>query len=299
MTQFVLVLVCWIHLPCLPRLFFCEWRLTVLWQEDGWMGGMEGSAWWGRERWRLRHITFPQCIKGTGLSVTHTVRLGRGGGDGEERRSERRAEGGGEGDREKGGGEERERERAGKEESGLFFFCLTFHFLFFPIAPSPISDVIQVTYSSQRGSLPPLPLLSLFFFLSLSLLLPLFLPRCSADWLNAWMNRPLSFLLRWGRGWHRKPWGRRRAREEERMSDKEEREGGWESFHGIWTDIHWLLISSVTCEAVAIVFQCMHLCGCTRRGGERTYGGTLFHPLKTPRAHSLPLCGTNASSQSP
>lgn len=29
-----------------------------------------------QEGWRLRHITFPQCIKGTGLSVTHTVRKG-------------------------------------------------------------------------------------------------------------------------------------------------------------------------------------------------------------------------------
>lgn len=33
-------------------------------------GGGRGRR---REGWRLRHITFPQCIKGTGLSVTHTV----------------------------------------------------------------------------------------------------------------------------------------------------------------------------------------------------------------------------------
>lgn len=39
-------------------------------------GGMEA----------IRHVTFPQCIKGTGLSVTHTVRMGRGGGDGGEER---------------------------------------------------------------------------------------------------------------------------------------------------------------------------------------------------------------------
>lgn len=70
----------------------------------------------------------------------------------------------------------------------------------------------------------------------------------------------LVFYLRWGRGRHRKPWGRRRAREEERMSDKEEGEGGWESSHGIWTDIHRLLISSFTCEAVAIICLCVYLC---------------------------------------
>lgn len=43
-------------------------------------GGTRVAREGGRERWRLRHITFPQCIKGTGLSVTHTVRMWRGGG---------------------------------------------------------------------------------------------------------------------------------------------------------------------------------------------------------------------------
>lgn len=63
---------------------------------DEWEGGMEGRVWRGREEmWRLRHITFPQCIKGTGLSVTHTVRMGRGGGVMErgERRRRRRQRG--------------------------------------------------------------------------------------------------------------------------------------------------------------------------------------------------------------
>lgn len=48
--------------------------------------------------WRLRHTTFPQCIKGTGLSVTHTVRKGgedveeaEGGRDGGDRFEERRS----------------------------------------------------------------------------------------------------------------------------------------------------------------------------------------------------------------
>ncbi len=85
------------------------------------MGGMEGRVWLGREKRRLRHITFPQCIKGTGLSVTHTV--GWGGVEVMERRErERRAEGGGGGDRE----EEDEGEREGKAGSGLFLSYLSF-----------------------------------------------------------------------------------------------------------------------------------------------------------------------------
>lgn len=135
------------------------------------MGGMEGRVWRGRERWRLRHITFPQCIKGTGLSVTHTVRMGRGGGDGEG------------GEREGQREEETERKRMRKREKerrGLVFFYPTFGF--FSIPPSPISDVIQVTYSSQGGSLPPLPLPLFSFYLCLSSSL---LSPHSADWLNA------------------------------------------------------------------------------------------------------------------
>lgn len=82
------------------------------------MRAMEGCVWRDRERWRLRHITFPQCIKGTSLSVTHTVRMGgKGVGDGEGAR-ERRAEGGGDRD------EEDEEKRAGKEGSGLFLSYL-------------------------------------------------------------------------------------------------------------------------------------------------------------------------------
>lgn len=68
------------------------------------MRAMEGCVWRDRERWRLRHITFPQCIKGTSLSVTHTVRMGggKGVGDGEGER-ERESE------REKGRGRRRQR----------------------------------------------------------------------------------------------------------------------------------------------------------------------------------------------
>lgn len=40
------------------------------------------------------------------------------------------------------------------------------------------------------------------------------------------------------------------AEEESQASDGEERERMKESFHGIWTDIHWLLISIFTCEAL-------------------------------------------------
>lgn len=85
------------------------------------MRAMEGCVWRDRERWRLRHITFPQCIKGTSLSVTHTVRMGGEGGwgwRGRERARERRAEGGGDRD------EEDEEKRAGKEGSGLFLSYL-------------------------------------------------------------------------------------------------------------------------------------------------------------------------------
>lgn len=81
---------------------------------------------------------------------------------------ERRAEGGGGGNREEE--DEEERDREGKEGSGLFLSYLSF---FFFIAPSPISDVIQVTYSSQGGSLPPLPLPLISFYLCLSSSLPL------------------------------------------------------------------------------------------------------------------------------
>lgn len=88
------------------------------------MRAMEGCVWRDRERWRLRHITFPQCIKGTSLSVTHTVRMGGGRGLGmarereSERARERRAEGGGDRD------EDDEEKRAGKEGSGLFLSYL-------------------------------------------------------------------------------------------------------------------------------------------------------------------------------
>lgn len=92
----------------------------------------------------VRHITFPQCIKGTGLCVTHTGRTGRG-----------RAEGGGDTD-------EEDVEKRGM----VVFFCPTFHFFFsFSSTPSPISDVVQVTYSAQGGSL-------LFLHLILLLLPP-------------------------------------------------------------------------------------------------------------------------------
>lgn len=79
-----------------------------------------------QEGWRLRHITFPQCIKGTGLSVTHTVRKGGGEGDGEE------TEGG------RDGGDRMEERRS-----------LLSYLPSFSILPSLMSDVIQVTYSSS------------------------------------------------------------------------------------------------------------------------------------------------------
>lgn len=212
----------------------------------GWMGGMEGSAWRGREWWRLRHITFPQCIKGTGLSVTHTVRLGRGGGDGKERGRRRRRP------RERGWGRERQRE---EERRSLVF--LTFHFLFSPFAPSPISDVIQVTYSSQQGSLLPLPLLS---FLSRPPLSPLLL-----SWLAECMNEQasLSPFYCGGRGWQRKPWGRRRAREEETLSDKEEREGRMRGFP-------WHLSRyTPTADLILYVWSCCHSLSAGTCAGER------------------------------
>lgn len=112
------------------------------------MGGTRGTrvAWEG-EMWRLRHITFPQCIKGTGLSVTHTVRMGRGGWKGEREREK-------EGQREEDDEEEREEERV--------FFPLPLYFFlqFLSFFQPSISDVIQVTYSSHGGNLPPLPLFS-------------------------------------------------------------------------------------------------------------------------------------------
>lgn len=60
----------------------------------GRMNGRDGGTHVAREgeMWRLRHITFPQCIKGTGLSVTHTVRTVRGGGDEEGGEKEREGE---------------------------------------------------------------------------------------------------------------------------------------------------------------------------------------------------------------
>lgn len=70
--------------------------------------------------------------------VTHTVRLGRGGGDGEERRSERRTEGGGgEGDREKGVGEERGIEGRKGGVRSFFFLVLPFIFFSFPSLHPP------------------------------------------------------------------------------------------------------------------------------------------------------------------
>lgn len=82
-----------------------------------------------------------------------------------ERGRERRAEGGG--DSEEEDEEERERER-GRGWVWSFLSCLCYFFS--SIAPSSISDVIQVTYSSQGGSLPPLPLLSFYLPLPPSLL---------------------------------------------------------------------------------------------------------------------------------
>lgn len=279
------------------RAFFCEWRLAVVWREDGWMGGSdrqmneEGIEWWGRGRWRLRHITFPQCIKGTGLSVTHTVRIGGvmgGGGDGEGSKREREKE------REKGRGRRRQRGRGwgrGKRKGGVWsFFVLPYVFFpFFSIAPSLISDVIQVTYSSQGGSLPPLPLPLLSFYLCL----PSSHPPRSADWLNAWMNRPLSFYCGGGRGWHRKPWSRRRAGEEERvMSDKEEGGRGGRvpmASEQIHTDC-WS-------HPLRVKLLLLSICVCVQAYAPMCvmYEWTLFHSLRNPCAHSLPLSYADSS----
>lgn len=146
------------------------------------------------ERWRLRHVTFPQCIKGTSLPVTHTVRTGRGWwreetGKGRGRRRRRQ--------RWRGWGRKKRRERRGLE----FFFC----------------------------------------------------PQLTG-WMHEWTGLSL-LLLRWGRGWHRKPWGRRRAREGERSEvikkkeREEEREFPW---HLNGNTLTADLIPH-TCEAVAIV----------------------------------------------
>lgn len=90
------------------------------------MRAMEGCVWRDRERWRLRHITFPQCIKGTSLSVTHTVRMGgKGVGDGEGERERER-----EGQREEETEMKRMRKRK-QERRGLVFFCPTFSFFLF------------------------------------------------------------------------------------------------------------------------------------------------------------------------
>lgn len=181
----------------------------------GWMGGMEGHVWWGREGWRL-YVTLRFRSASRELVCLWLILSGWGGeevmeGEREREKMIRKSEL----DREEGGG-------------GVWGFCLTFCFIFFSIVPSPVSDVIQVTYSSQRGSLPPLLLLSFCLSLILPPSLPFSFPPRSADSLNAWMNRPLECYWGRGGGGHRKLWGRRRAREEERMSDKEESEGGCE-----------------------------------------------------------------------
>lgn len=118
----------------------------------------------------VRHITSPQCIKGTGPSVTHPVRTGRAGGDGERGRW-------GEGAEETDGGMGERR----RSFCHFFFACLTFPFFWggkknLQPLPPPVGDVIQVTHSSRRGGLPP----SLPLILSLPLL-----PLQSADALNA------------------------------------------------------------------------------------------------------------------
>lgn len=142
---------------------------------DGRMNGRDGGTRVVREGGReggmeaIRHITFPQCIKGTGLSVTHTVRMGRGGGDGEREREDDK--------------EDRARQRG--KRGGLGFFILPFVSFSFPLFHPPISGVIQVTYSSQRGSFPPLLLLSSCLSLLLPPSLPFSFSPCSADSLNA------------------------------------------------------------------------------------------------------------------
>lgn len=133
-----------------------------------------------------------------------------------------------ESEREKGRRRRRQRWRGWGKESrkgGVWsFFVLPLAF-FFSTAPSPISDVIQVTYSSLGGSLPRLSSSIPALIFSLSLFLSSLTP-CSADWLNAWMNRSLSRspFNEVGGGVTQEAVRQTRAGEEERKSDKEERE---------------------------------------------------------------------------
>lgn len=89
-----------------------------------------------------------------------------------------------ESEREKGRGRRRQRWRGWGKESrkgGVWSFFVLPLVFFFSTAPSPISDVIQVTYSSLGGSLPRLSssIPALIFSLSLSLL-----PHSLLSWLT-------------------------------------------------------------------------------------------------------------------
>lgn len=133
-----------------------------------------------------------------------------------------------ESEREKGRGRRRQRWRGWGKESrkgGVWsFFVLPLAF-FFSTAPSPISDVIQVTYSSLGGSLPRLSssIPALIFSLSLSLL-----PHSLLSWLTECMNEQVSLshspFNEVGGGVTQEAVRQTRAGEEERKSDKEERE---------------------------------------------------------------------------
>lgn len=207
-----------------------------------WRGWRDVCQWRGGE-WRLRHITFPQCIEGTGLSVTHTVRMGR-----EEVMGRRKQER--EGETEKGRGrrreEEDEGEREGKEESGIFWSYLSFFHHSIPHKWCNTGDLFITARKPSSSSSPlvfnsPPP--------------PSILAQLTA-WMHEWTGLCV-YCGGWvGGRWDRKPWGRQRGRQK-RVSDREERGRMRESFHGIWTDTHWLLISSFTCEALPIISVCI------------------------------------------
>lgn len=179
----------------------------------GWMNGVnkriyewerrEGCMWWSGEKWRL-YVTLRFRSASRELVCVWLIPAGWGGAKGREGQSE----------------EETEMKRMWRRGGWWSFFVLPFTFLPPPNAPSPISDVVQVTYSAQGGSL-----LFLHLILSLSLPPPSVFPLLS--WLPECMNEWASLLLlKWGEeGLHRKLWGRR---EGERMTDKEARERGGE-----------------------------------------------------------------------
>ncbi len=108
---------------------FCEWRLAVLWREDGWMGGMEGRAWRGREGEMEATSHYVSAVHQGNWSVCDSYCQ-----DVEGRRVMERGER--EREREKGRGRRRRRQRGrgwGRERrkgGGLFFFCPTFRFFF-------------------------------------------------------------------------------------------------------------------------------------------------------------------------